>query len=247
MRQIAPGIKPGDTLCWGSGYNVGFGLIHPPKSANWILIAPIMPGNIVRTRYEAGSGVVGQFAIENDATGTARELTLAVCKGIGLTRVGVFESSFRGEAELNLYTEQVVWAGLAAWLVHCFELAVERGFPPEHVIMVLYASTENSEIMKLMAEYGFFKQMKYHSTTSQYGTLTRAASLLNDEIKSMARRFLVDDIQGGAFVDEWTRNNATATKRLQALLQESLAHPMSVAEDRVLQLMHGAKPERAAP
>ena len=100
-----------------------------------------------------------------------------MCKGIGLTRVGVFESSFRGEAELNLYTEQVVWAGLAAWLVHCFELAVEQGFPPEHVIMVLYASTENSEIMKLMAEYGFFKQMKYHSTTSQYGTLTRAADV----------------------------------------------------------------------
>jgi ketol-acid reductoisomerase len=77
--QIAPGIAPGKTLCWGSGYNVGYGLIRPPKDANWVLIAPIMPGNIVRTRYESGSGVVGQFAVENDATGTARELTLALC------------------------------------------------------------------------------------------------------------------------------------------------------------------------
>jgi ketol-acid reductoisomerase len=196
-----------------------------------------MPGNVVRTRYEAGSGVVGQFSVENDATGTARDLTLALCKGMGLTRVGVFESSFRGEAELNLYTEQVVWAGLAAWLVYCFELAVEQGFPPEHVIMVLYASTESSEIMKMMAEQGFFKQMKHHSTTSQYGTLTRAARLLNDEIKSLARHFLVDDIKGGAFVNEWTRNSATSTKLLQELLQKSLAHPMSLAEDNVIPLM----------
>lgn len=237
--QIAPGIAPGKTLCWGSGYNVGYGLIRPPAEANWILIAPIMPGNIVRTRYEAGSGVVGQFAVENDATGTARALTLALCKGIGLTRVGIFESSFRGEAELNLYTEQVVWAGLAAWLVNCFELAVEQGFPPEHVIMVLYASTENSEIMKMMAELGFFKQMKFHSTTSQYGTLTRAATLLNDEIKARARHNLVNDIKGGAFVEEWTRNSAKATQRLKELLRKSLAHPMSLAEDHVISLIQG--------
>ncbi|MEX0728358.1 MAG: ketol-acid reductoisomerase [Planctomycetaceae bacterium] len=240
--QIAPGIAPGKTLCWGSGYNIGYGLIHPPQEANWIMIAPIMPGNVVRTRYEAGSGVIGQFAVENDATGTARELTLALCKGMGLTRIGVFESSFKGEAELNLYTEQVVWSGLAAWLVFCFELAVEHGYPPEHVIMVLYASSEASEIMKLMAEYGFFKQMKYHSTTSQYGTLTRAETLLTDEIKAKARSFLVDDIQKGAFVDEWTRHSATATKRLGELWKKSLSHPMSIAEDRVIQLIQGIKP-----
>ncbi|MEX2169202.1 MAG: ketol-acid reductoisomerase [Pirellulales bacterium] len=239
--QIAPGIAPGNTLCWGSGYNVGYGLIHPPKNANWIMIAPIMPGNVVRTRYQDGRGVIGQFAIENDATGTARDLTLALCKGMGLTRAGIFESSFRGEAELNLYTEQVVWAGLAAWLVFCYELAVEHGCSPEHVIMVLYASTESSEIMRLMAEFGFFKQMKYHSTTSQYGTLTRGEMLLNDQIKEQARKFFVNDIKGGAFVEEWTTNHATAAKRLDELTKKSLAHPMSVNEDRVIQMIQGAE------
>jgi ketol-acid reductoisomerase len=237
--QIAPYIAPGDSLCWGSGYNVGFGLIHPPKNANWIMIAPIMPGNVVRTRYEEGRGVIGQFAIDNDASGTARELTLALCKGMGLTREGVFESSFRGEAELNLYTEQVVWAGLAAWLVFCYELAVENGCSPEHVIMVLYASTESSEIMKLMAEYGFFKQMKYHSTTSQYGTMTRAEMLLNDEIKEKARHFFVDDIKGGAFVEEWSKNHATASKRLAEVREKMLRHPMSLAEDHVITMVQG--------
>ena len=239
--QIAPGIAPGNTLCWGSGYNVGYGLIHPPKNANWIMIAPIMPGNVVRTRYEEGRGVIGQFAIENDATGTARDLTLALCKGMGLTRAGIFESSFRGEAELNLYTEQVVWAGLAAWLVFCYELAVEQGCSPEHVIMVLYASTESSEIMRLMAEFGFFKQMKYHSTTSQYGTLTRGEMLLNDQIKEQARKFFVNDIKGGAFVEEWTTNHAAASKRLEELTKKSLAHPMSVNEDRVIKMIQGAE------
>ena len=235
--QIAPGIEPGNTLCWGSGYNVGYGLIHPPANANWIMIAPIMPGNVVRTRYEEGRGVIGQFAVEKDVTGTARDLTLALCKGMGLTRAGIFESSFRGEAELNLYTEQVVWAGIASWLVFCYELAVEQGCSPEHVIMVLYASTESSEIMRLMAEFGFFKQMKYHSTTSQYGTLTRGESLLNDEIKARARHFFVDDIKGGAFVDEWTRNHETASKRLKSLFEKALSHPMSIAEDRVIQMI----------
>jgi ketol-acid reductoisomerase len=238
--EIAPGITAGKTLCWGSGYNVGYGLIQPPREANWIMIAPIMPGNVVRTRYEEGRGVIGQFAVENDATGTARQLTLALCKGMGLTRAGVFESSFRGEAELNLYTEQVVWAGLAAWLVYCYELAVEQGCTPEHVIMVLYASTESSEIMRLMADFGFFKQMKYHSTTSQYGTLTRGEILLNDEIKEKARRFFVDDIKGGAFVNEWSINHKSASERLAKLWKQSLSHPMSINEDRVIQMIQGA-------
>jgi ketol-acid reductoisomerase len=240
-EQIAPGIAAGNTLCWGSGYNVGYGLITPPADADWIMIAPMMPGNVVRTRYEQGRGVIGQFAVERDGTGAARDVALALSKGMGLTRAGVYESSFRGEAELNLYTEQVVWSGLAAWLLYCFELAVENGFPPENVIMALYASTEAAEIMGLMAQYGFFKQMKYHSTTSQYGTLTRAERLINDEMREQARHNLVHDIQGGAFVKEWSQDNASATKRLQEIWQKALEHPMSTAEDSVIQMTQQAQ------
>jgi ketol-acid reductoisomerase len=239
--HIAPGIQAGNTLCWGSGYNVGYDLIQLPEHANWIMIAPIMPGNVVRTRYEEGRGVVGQFAIEHDATGSSRELTLALCKGMGLTRAGIYETSFRGEAELNLYTEQVVWPGLAAWLVYSFELAVEQGCDPEHVIMLLYASTENSEIMRLMAEFGFFKQMKYHSTTSQYGTLSRAETILNDEIREQAKHNFVEGIKRGAFVEEWSTNQAASTERLKQLWAKALAHPMSEAEDRVIKMLREAE------
>ena len=239
--QIAPHIETGNTLCWGSGYNVGYQLIQPPPEANWIMIAPIMPGNVVRERYEDGLGVISQFAVENDATGDARDITLALCKTMGLGRAGIYESSFRGELELNLFTEQVVWAGLAAWLVYCFELAVECGHSPEAAIMVLYASTENSEILRMMAEQGFFKQMKHHSTTSQYGTLTRGETLLNDEIKAQARHNFVHDIQGGAFVEEWTKNNKEATRRMQELMQKSLNHPMSIVEDHVIEMIQAAQ------
>lgn len=235
--QIAPGIEPGNALCWGSGYNVGFEVIHPPEETDWLMIAPMMPGNVVRTRYEQGQGVIGQFAVEHDVTGTARNLTLALCKGMGLTRAGIYETSFRSEAELNLYTEQVVWSGLAAWLEYCFELAVENGFPAENVIMALYASTESAEIMGLMARFGFFKQMKYHSTTSQYGTLTRAENLISSDMRDQARHNLVHDIKGEAFVKEWTSDNAAASKRLEKFWQRALAHPMSLAEDRVIQMI----------
>jgi ketol-acid reductoisomerase len=232
--QIAPHIAPGNTLCWGSGYNVGYDLIKPPKDANWIMIAPIMPGEVVRTRYEEGLGVISQYAVENDVSGDAMAITLALCSGMGLARAGIYETSFRGELELNLFTEQVVWAGMAGWLQYCFELAVDCGHSPESVIMILYASTENSEIFRMMAEQGFYKQMTGHSTTSQYGSLSRGPGLINDAMKAQARHNFVNDIQGGAFVDEWTKNSATATAKLKELMQAGLNHPMSIAEDGVI-------------
>lgn len=238
--QIAPGIEDGNTLCWGSGYNITYEYITPPPSANAIMIAPIMPGPVVRTRFKQGQGVLSQFAVENDVTGDAREIALALCKGMGLTRAGVYESSFQGEAHLNLFTEQVIWAGLSAWMVYCYELAVEQGFPPEEVIMVLYASTENAEIMKLMAEEGFYKQMTSHSTTSQYGTLTRGPKLINDAMKAQAHHNLVNDIMGGKFAKEWTEDKE-APKRLEELRAKSLAHPMSIAEDGVLEMIRKAQ------
>ena len=160
--QIAPGIEQGDGLVWASGYNVGYHLIEPPADVDVMMVAPRMVGRMVRVLYQRGSGAVAQFAVHQDATGQARERTLALCKGIGLTRGGVFESSFREEAELDLFAEQVVWAGLTAWFVECFEIGVENGFSPELMVLELYASGEASEILGLMAREGFFKQMTHH-------------------------------------------------------------------------------------
>lgn len=239
-EQIAPGLSQGKTVVWASGYNVGYDLIRPPADVDVIMIAPRMTGNMVRILYEQGKGAVAQFAIQQDATGRARDTCLALCKGIGLTRGGVFESTFREEAELDLFAEQVVWAGLTAWFLECFEMGVEHGFSPELMVMELYASGEAAEILGMMAKRGFFKQMTHHSTTSQYGTLSRGPSLITDEMRQRARELLRRDIKDGAFVREWSREQEEGAKRLEALRSKALSHPMSQAEDRVIAMMRAA-------
>jgi ketol-acid reductoisomerase len=235
--QIGPGVRGGKTLVWSSGYNVGYGLIVPPPDVDVIMVAPRMTGPHVRALFVQGSGALAQFAVHQDVSGGARATTLALCKGIGLTRNGVFESSFREEAELDLFAEQVVWAGLTAWFLECFEMGVESGFSPELMVMELYASGEAAEILGAMAHNGFFKQMTNHSTTSQYGTLSRGPSLINDAMKARAREILRNDVKGGAFVQEWSAEQATGGPQLQELTQRALEHPMSQAEDNVIAAM----------
>lgn len=235
--QIAPGISAGNTLVWASGYNVGFGLIDLPHDVDVVLVAPRMTGNFVRTLYEKGKGTVAQVAVHQDASGEAWARMMAIAKGIGATRAGVFESSFREEAELDLFAEQVVWAGLVAWFEECFKLGVEHGFSPELMVLELYGSGEAAEILGMMAQNGFYRQMAHHSTTSQYGTLSRAQYLLNDEIKEKMRGSLVNDIKGGEFVQEWSREQATGSQTLTRLKDKASHSAMSQAEETVLSLM----------
>jgi len=239
-EQIAPGIQAGNTLVWASGYNVGYDLITPLNDVDVVMIAPRMVGDTVRTLYENGKGAIAQFAVHQDASGQARQTALALCKGIGLTRGGVFESSFREEAELDLFAEQVVWAGLTAWILECFEIGIEFGFSPELMVMELYASGEASEILGHMAKNGFFRQMRLHSTTSQYGTLSRGPGLIAEETREKARAILRDDIKGGAFVREWSQEQAKGSTRLHALMKKALAHAMSVAETETIRQIQAA-------
>lgn len=238
--QIAPGILAGNTLVWASGYNVGYGLIKPPADVDVVLVAPRMTGNMVRNLYQHGKGAMAQVAVHQDATGLAWERMMAIARGIGATRGGVFVSSFREEAELDLFAEQVVWAGLVAWFQECFKLGVENGFSAELMVLELYASGEAAEILGMMAKNGFFKQMTHHSTTSQYGTLSRAQELINNDIRAIMRHSLVNDIKGGAFVKEWSGEQVAGSKTLARLKEEALNSPMSQAEDRIIPLVQQA-------
>ena len=239
-EQIAPGLRAGDTLVWASGYNVGYHLIPLPADVDVVMVAPRMTGNMVRTLFEHGKGAIAQFAVHQDASGHALERTLALCKGMGLTRGGVFASTFREEAELDLFAEQVIWAGLTAWFVACFEIGVEYGFSPELMVMELYASGEAAEILRHMSTNGFFKQMANHSTTSQYGTLSRGPAFISEAMKERARELLRQDIKEGAFVQEWTTEQAHGAQRLEQLKRKALEHPMSRAEDTVINMIQSA-------
>jgi ketol-acid reductoisomerase len=239
-EQISPGISDGNTLVWSSGYNVGYNLITPSPNVDVIMIAPRMTGNMVRALFENGKGAMAQVAVHQDASGEAWAKMMALAKGIGATRGGVFESSFREEAELDLFAEQVVWAGLVAWFEECFQLGVSHGFSPELMVLELYVSGEASEILKFMGQNGFYKQMTHHSTTSQYGTLSRAPRILNNKNRKTIRKFLVEDIKGGGFAREWTNEQNTGSKLLEQLKEKALNSAMSRAEANLIPLVRKA-------
>ena len=239
-QQIAPNLEAGNVLVWASGYNVGYGLIKPPDDVDVVMVAPRMTGNNVRTLFEHNKGAMAQVAVQQDATGEAWKRMMAVAKGIGATRGGVFESSFREEAELDLFAEQVIWPGLVGWFEECFKLGVEQGFSAELMVLELYGSGEASEIFRLMSQKGFYKQMANHSTTSQYGTLSRSKNLLSNEQKALMRKRLVHDIKGGAFVKEWSAEQASGSKLLEKLKAEVMENSMSRAEEQILPLVQEA-------
>jgi len=117
---------------------------------------------------------------------------------------------------------------------------VEHGFSPELMVMELYASGETAEIFAAMTRNGFFKQMTHHSTTSQYGTLSRGPSLIDDALRARGREILRHDIKGGVFVQEWSSEQAGGADRLAALRRRALEHPMSQAEDAVIAAVQSA-------
>ena len=239
--QIAPGVTAGKTLVWASGYNVGYDLITPPPNVDVVLVAPRMTGNMVRELFKHGKGAMAQIAVHQDVSGQAWESMMALAKGIGATRGGVFESSFREEAELDMFAEQVVWAGLEAWFEECFKLGVEVGdFSPELMVLELYVSGEAAEILGLMGRRGFYKQMSYHSTTSQYGTLSRASRILNDQNRALMREILLKDIKDGAFVKEWSDEQAGGSQTLTKLKKKKFESAMAQAEAAIIPIVQKA-------
>jgi ketol-acid reductoisomerase len=239
-EQISPGLSTGNTLVWASGYNVSYGLITPPKNTDVVMLAPRMTGIMVRQLYENGKGAMAQISVEQDTTGKAWETMMALAKGTGCTKGGVFESSFREEAEMDLFAEQVVWSGLVAWFEECFKLGVEQGFSPELMVLELYGSGEAAEILGMMSKRGFYKQMENHSTTSQYGTLSRSQDLLSDELRRKMRYLFIKDIREGAFAKEWSSEQSSGSKALAELKEKAMNSPMSQAEDRVIPIIQKA-------
>lgn len=228
-RDIAARLRPGQTLDFAHGYNIHFGLIRPPATIDVILVAPRMIGVNVRRSFAQGAGVPAYVAVAQDATGGARALALAWAKAIGATRAGVLETTFAQETELDLFTEQGVWPIIMRDLLLSYEVLVEAGFPPELVALELYGSGEAAEIFHQMARLGLIEQMRLHSQTSQYGTLSRGPRLLPDEATERLRAAL-RDIRSGAFAAEWRAEQESGYARFEALRQAARAHGITAAE-----------------
>src|SRR5260370_308460 len=170
-REIVGNLSAGKLIDFAHGYNIRFGLIKPPSDVDVVMVAPRTVGMQVRKTYLKGIGAPSYLAVWQDSTGKAKQIALAIAKGIGSTRVGAIETTIEEETDIDLYAEQAVWPIFIRNIMLSWELLVEQGFSPEVVTLELWGSGETSEIFRHMAQYGMFEQMANHSQTSQYGTL----------------------------------------------------------------------------
>jgi len=239
-RDIAPHLRAGQALNFAHGYNIRYGLIEPPADVDVIMVAPRMIGVGVRERFEAGTGAAAFVAVEQDATGQAWPVTLAIAKAIGATRAGVIETTFAEETELDHFMEQAVWPVITRLLRLSFEFLRDKGYQPEAILMELYASGEAAEIFSEMMNVGLFRQMDFHSRTSQYGTLSRGLRMLPDTFRIRMAEALAE-IRDGTFAKEWEADRQNGFPAYNRLKEEARAHEINAVEDRIRSLV---KPEQ---
>ncbi len=227
--SIQPYLKKGKTLNFATGYNVAFGLIDLPPKIDVIMVAPRMLGEGVRERYLSQKGFPSFVAVHQDASGHAKEILLAFAKGIGSTHMGVMEISMHEEAVMDLFYEQGVGPLIGRCLLAAYQVLVDAGFPPQAALLELYVSGELAMAFQAMAEKGILEQMKLHSPTSQYGSMSRSARV--DMAPYFAHlQLILDEIQSGAFVDEWTKEKEAGYPTLKLLRESAKMLPMHKEE-----------------
>lgn len=221
-EEIAPYLTEGKTLSFSHGFNIHFGQIVAPKNVDVMLVAPKGPGHLVRRVYVEGGGVPGLFAIQQDATGNAREIALAYANGIGAARSGVLETSFREETETDLFGEQAVLCGGASELVKAgFETLVEAGYQPE--IAYFECLHELKLIVDLMYEGGLSRMRYSISDTAQYGDFMIGRRIITDETRKEMKKVL-KEIQDGEFARNWILENQANRPVFNAIARQEEEH-----------------------
>lgn len=221
-NEILPGLKAGKALVFSHGFNIHFGTITPPKDVDVYMVAPKGPGHLVRRVYVEGGGVPGLIAIQQDATGKAKELALSHSKAVGCTRGGVIETTFREETETDLFGEQVVLCGgLTQLIMSGFDTLVEAGYAPE--IAYFECLHEVKLIVDLIYEKGIGMMRYSISDTAEFGDLTRGPRIINDEVRKEMKKVLTE-IQTGQFAREWILENQAGRPGFKALRRRGAEH-----------------------
>jgi ketol-acid reductoisomerase len=203
--EIEPHLTEGKVLFFAHGFNINFAQIVPPKFVDVVMVAPKGPGHLVRRTYEQGQGVPALFAVYQDASGQARDRAMAYAKGIGGTRAGILETTFREETETDLFGEQVVLCGgLTALIKAGFDTLVEAGYQPE--LAYFECLHEVKLIVDLIVEGGLAKMRDSISNTAEYGDLTRGPRIVTEETRAEMRKIL-SEIQSGQFAREFVLEN----------------------------------------
>jgi ketol-acid reductoisomerase len=225
-QDIAPHLKPGNVLAFAHGFNIHFGQVVPPSDVDVVMIAPKGPGHLVRRTYEQGQGVPALFAVYQDASGQARDRALAYAKGVGGTRAGVLETTFREETETDLFGEQaVLCGGLSALIKAGFETLVEAGYQPE--LAYFECLHEVKLIVDLVVEGGLATMRDSISNTAEYGDYTRGPRIVNEATKAEMKKVL-NEIQSGQFAREFVLEKQSGNAGFTAMRRREAEHPIEV-------------------
>ena len=219
--DIEPNLRPGQLLMFAHGFNIRFGRIQPPSTIDVGMVAPKGPGHLIRSVYEQGGGVPALFAVENDASGTARARVLAYARGIGSTRAGVLETTFKEETETDLFGEQaLLCGGVSALIKAAFETLVEAGYQPE----LAYFETmhELKLIVDLMYRGGLNFMRFSVSDTAEYGDYV-SGPRVTEGVKT-AMKDVLADIQSGSFASRWVAEQEGGGAEFARLRQQDKNH-----------------------
>ncbi|MFQ5935024.1 MAG: ketol-acid reductoisomerase [Acidiferrobacterales bacterium] len=234
-EHIERNLKDGAALAFAHGFNIHFGFIKPREQLDVFMVAPKGPGHLLRSTYTEGGGVPSLVAIQQDASGKARDVALSYASAIGAGRAGIIETTFREETETDLFGEQtVLCGGLTSLALAGYETLVEAGYAPE--MAYFECLHELKLIVDLMYEDGV-QNMRYSiSNTAEYGDLTRGPRVVNEQTKAEMKKIL-EAIQSGEFAREWMNENATGGKRFAELRAKAAQHPIEEVGSRLRAMM----------
>jgi len=233
--EVAPHLSGVTTLAFGHGFNIHYKQIVPPAHVNVIMIAPKSPGHLVRRTYQNGQGVPCLIAVEQDASGNARDLALAWAKGIGCTRAGALETNFKDETETDLFGEQAVLCGGVADLVKTgFETLTEAGYPAD--LAYFECMHELKLIVDLFYEGGLTRMNYSVSETAEYGGMTRGPRVVDAGTKERMKGIL-KEVQDGSFAREWLQESNSGGQKFEALRKANQEHPIEVVGKKLRGMM----------
>ncbi|NJM98637.1 MAG: ketol-acid reductoisomerase [Phormidesmis sp. RL_2_1] len=223
-ESIEPNLVAGNVLAFAHGFNINFGQIVPPANIDVVMAAPKGPGHLVRRTYEQGQGVPALFAVYQDASGQARDIAMAYAKGIGGTRAGILETTFREETETDLFGEQAVLCGGLSELIKAgFETLIEAGYQPE--LAYFECLHEVKLIVDLVVEGGLAKMRDSISNTAEYGDYTRGPRVITAETKAAMKQIL-KEIQTGQFAREFVLEAQSGNAGFNATRRIEAEHPI---------------------
>src|SRR5437868_1978221 len=234
-NEIEPHLTRGKALFFAHGFNIHYGQIKPPPGVDVVLIAPKAPGHLVRRLYQEGQGTPALIAVHQDASGQAHEIGLAYARALGVTRAGVLETTFKEEAEADLFGEQAVLCGGVTALVQAgFDTLVSAGYQEESAYFECLH--ELKLIVDLMYEGGLGWMRHSISDTAEYGDYSRGPRVINETVRAEMKKIL-REIQTGQFAREWILENQAGRPAFEKLRAEGKAHPIEEVGKRMRELM----------